>query len=198
MITLELSRFYGAPGYTWGTMKESLTGFSCWTMERHDPNHWRGMKNYCAIPAGQYRLRVTTRDNLKLNLRLLIPGTYRKAELTNACVPNDQPAGSICVGKKEQEVIKDFVRWFCSVDLRNSLLQFGERYNELQNKVVARKIPQSKVYDKIGEVFEASDVRQALQRAGKRTPVKVVISLWKTNGLIESLDKNKYKKLKKL
>ncbi|MBQ3926152.1 MAG: hypothetical protein IKN44_05215 [Bacteroidaceae bacterium] len=100
MITLELSRFYGAPGYTWGTMKESLTGFSCWTMERHDPNHWRGMKNYCAIPAGQYRLRVTTRDNLKLNLRLLIPGTYRKAELTNACVPNDQPAGSICVGKK--------------------------------------------------------------------------------------------------
>lgn len=102
------------------------------------------------------------------------------------------------VGKKEQEVIKDFVRWFCSVDLRNSLLQFGERYNELQNKVVARKIPQSKVYDKIGEVFEASDVRQALQRAGKRTPVKVVISLWKTNGLIESLDKNKYKKLKKL
>ena len=101
------------------------------------------------------------------------------------------------VGKKEQEVIKNFVRWFCSVDLRNSLYQFGERYNELQNKAVAKRIPQSKVYDKLDGVFEATDVRLALQKAGKKTPVKVVISLWKTNGLIERLDNNKYQKLKK-
>ncbi|MBO4673369.1 MAG: DUF3987 domain-containing protein [Bacteroidaceae bacterium] len=101
------------------------------------------------------------------------------------------------VGKKEQELIKDFVKWFCSVDLRNSLYQFGERYNELQNKAVAKKIPQSKVFDKLDEVFETTDVRLALQKAGKKTPVKVVISLWKTNGLIESTENNKFKKLKK-
>lgn len=80
-------------------MKEPQTGFSCHTMERRDPKHWRGMKNYCAIPAGRYKLRVITRDNLKLNLKLLMSGTYRNAEFADAKVPNDQPAGSICVGK---------------------------------------------------------------------------------------------------
>lgn len=100
------------------------------------------------------------------------------------------------VGKTEREVIKNFVRWFCSVDLRNSLYQFGERYNELQDKTVAKKIPHNKVFDKLGETFSKNDVRVMLQKIGRRTPVKVVISLWHTNGLIEKKGEN-YVKLKK-
>lgn len=99
MVTLELTRWYGAPGFTWGTMKEPQTGFSCRTMERRDAKHWMGMKNYCAIPAGRYKLKVVTRDNLKLNLKLSMTGAYRNAELTDAKVPYEQPAGCICVGK---------------------------------------------------------------------------------------------------
>lgn len=100
------------------------------------------------------------------------------------------------VGKKEKEVITEFVRWFCSVDLYNSLYQFGERYNELQDKTVAKKIPHNKVFDKLGETFSKNDVRMALQKIGRKTPLKVVLSLWKTNGIIQQEGDN-YKKLKK-
>ena len=100
------------------------------------------------------------------------------------------------VGKKEKEVITEFVKWFCSVDLHNSLYQFGERYNELQDKTVAKKIPHNKVFDKLGETFSKNDVRMALQKIGRKTPLKVVLSLWKTNGIIQQEGDN-YKKLKK-
>ena len=100
------------------------------------------------------------------------------------------------VGKKEKEVITEFVKWFCSVDLYNSLYQFGERYNELQDKTVAKKIPHNKVFDKLGETFSKNDVRMALQKIGRKTPLKVVLSLWKTNGIIQQEGDN-YKKLKK-
>ena len=100
------------------------------------------------------------------------------------------------VGKREQAVIIDFVKWFCSVDLYNSLYQFGERYNELQDKAVAKRIPHNKVFDKLSETFSRTDVRLMLQKIGMKTPLKVVLSLWKTNGLIMKEGDN-YVKLKK-
>ena len=100
------------------------------------------------------------------------------------------------VGKKERGVIIDFVKWFCSVDLYNSLYQFGERYNDLQEKTVAKKIPHNKVFDRLGETFSKNDVRIMLQKIGRKTPVKVVLSLWNTNGLIEKKGEG-YVKIKK-
>lgn len=99
MIQLELTRLSGTSEYTFGVMRERMTGFSCRTMERRDPLHWQGIKNYCAVPAGKYKLRFIARDNLKLNLQLAVTGTYRNAELTSESVPYSLSAGSICVGK---------------------------------------------------------------------------------------------------
>ena len=82
MITLVLKREYGCKGYTTGKMVERVTGFSCSTMERRDPQHWRGIKNYCAIKEGTYKLKVYTRENLKLNLQLSMTGAYHNATLS--------------------------------------------------------------------------------------------------------------------
>jgi len=100
------------------------------------------------------------------------------------------------VGKKEQQVIIDFVKWFCAVDLENSLYQFGQRYNELQDKAVAKKVPRSKVFDKLPETFDKNEVRIKLQREGVRSSVKQVIYLWHQSGLIEKHG-DTFKKIKK-
>lgn len=97
-VRLVLLRMLGAPAFTQGVLKERLTGLTCYTMERRDPNHWAGMKNLCAIPAGLYNLRIYTRDNLKHNFQLSMTGVYRNAVFSDSASPSETTAGSICVG----------------------------------------------------------------------------------------------------
>lgn len=101
------------------------------------------------------------------------------------------------VGKKERNVIIEFVKWFCSIDLYNSLYQFGKAYNDLQNLATKQNVPHNKIFDKMGDSFTKTDVRIALQKAYMKTPVKVVISLWRKNKLIEEREKGFYNKVKK-
>ena len=101
------------------------------------------------------------------------------------------------VGKKERQIITDFVLWFCSVDLRNSLYQFGERYNELQQQGKKVGMTHGEVYYKMGDTFSRTDLRLALQRAMMKTPVKKVVSLWKKNRLIKKVDGETYAKVKR-
>lgn len=100
------------------------------------------------------------------------------------------------IGKKERETIIEFVKWFCTVDLHYSLYQFGQRYNELQNNVTKQSVPHNKIFEKMSDTFTKTDVRIALQKAFMKTPVKVVISLWKNNKLIEKRG-DEYIKIKK-
>ena len=102
------------------------------------------------------------------------------------------------VTKKEQRIIVDFMLWFCRVDLRNSLYQFGNRYNELQENVSkAGNTPHSDIFNKLGDTFTKTDLRVQLQRVFKKTPPSVVISIWKQNKLIEKCGEGMFKKLKK-
>ena len=94
------------------------------------------------------------------------------------------------VGKKEKQVITDFVRWFCMVDLSTSLCLFGERYNELQQRVKKGVVRWGDVFNKLAETFTRADLRVALQRSCIKTPLKVVLSLWTKNGLIENEGEN--------
>ena len=98
------------------------------------------------------------------------------------------------VTKKEQKVITEFVKWFCTVDLRNSLYQFGQRYNELQQNVTKINKPlHNKVFDKMEDAFTRHDLRVALQRAGVKTPERIVLSMWKKNKLIRNENDMWYK-----
>ena len=89
------------------------------------------------------------------------------------------------IGKREQKIITDFVLWFCSVDLRNSLYQFGQRYNDLQESAKKQNTPHNAVFEKMADTFTKTDLRVALQRAFVKTPVRAVVSLWYKNKLIE-------------
>lgn len=100
------------------------------------------------------------------------------------------------VGKREQKIITDFVLWFCSVDLRNSLYQFGARYNELQENVKKTGIFQNAIFSKMPDTFTKTDLRLALQRAYVKTPVRGVVSIWNKNKLIEKKG-DVYVKIKK-
>ena len=100
------------------------------------------------------------------------------------------------ITKKEQEVIRNFVLWFCDVDLRNSLYQFGKRYNDLQNEVNKERqgIRHEEIFNSMPKEFSRNDLRTKLQRAGCRNPVKQVIFLWKKNGLVRKIDNDNYQK----
>ena len=100
------------------------------------------------------------------------------------------------VGKREQKIITDFVLWFCSVDLRNSLYQFGQRYNELQQSVKKTGVPHNAVFEKMPDTFTKADLRLALQRAYVKTPLAAVVHLWYKNKLIEK-KRDVYVKVKK-
>ncbi len=101
------------------------------------------------------------------------------------------------VTKKEQHVITEFVKWFCAVDLRNSLYQFGQRYNDLQQNVKKSDVPHNVVFQKMDNEFTKTDLRIALQRANIKTPVRIVVHLWHKNKLIEKKGKDVYVKVKK-
>ena len=99
MIRLELTRKYGNPQFMIGELQESSTGFRCVTMERVDPKYWRGMKNFCAIPEGWYRLKIAFDDDLQIRLKLMkTTGVYRNATIGGEAMPFNMPAGSIAVG----------------------------------------------------------------------------------------------------
>ena len=100
------------------------------------------------------------------------------------------------VTKREQRIITNFVKWFCAVDLRNSLYQFGQRYNELQQEVRKTGVPQAEIFNKMPKEFTKDELRVVLQRACMKTPVRKVISLWYQNRMIDKTG-NYFVKLKK-
>ena len=100
------------------------------------------------------------------------------------------------VAKREQQIITNFVKWFCTVDLRNSLYQFGERYNEVQQNAKKNAVPQAEIFNKMPDEFTKDELRVVLQRAYIKTPVKMVIHLWNKNKLIEKRG-DTYIKIKK-
>ena len=100
------------------------------------------------------------------------------------------------VTKREQRIITNFVKWFCAVDLRNSLYQFGQRYNELQQEVRKTGVPQAEIFNKMPKEFTKDELRVVLQRACIKTPVRKVISLWYQNRMIDKTG-NYFVKLKK-
>lgn len=101
------------------------------------------------------------------------------------------------VGSRERKIITDFVLWFCNIDLRNSLYQFGQRYNELQQNAKKTGVPHVDLYNKMADEFTKTDVRLALQRAFIKSPARNVLSLWRKNNLIKQIGNEKYQKVKK-
>ena len=117
---------------------------------------------------------------------------FRLAMLCTALYPK--------VGVKEKAVIRDFALWFADTDLRNSLMAFGQKYNERgdENKASGKKtysVGQS-VYDTLPDRFTRGELDAVVRRCGLKTPVKAVICNWKKLGMIVKRGENEWQKKK--
>lgn len=101
------------------------------------------------------------------------------------------------VGKKEMELIKNFVVWFCGVDLENSLMQFGQKYNELQNQATKTGMAHADIFGKISSPFSVSDLRIVIQKNFIKTPARKVLSLWRKNGFVKKVGDDQFEKVTK-
>ena len=104
------------------------------------------------------------------------------------------------VGKKEQEVIRNFALWFADMDLKNSLYAFGVKYNEreVEDKQAEKRayaVGES-VYDALTERFSRGDLEVVVRRRGLRTPVRTIIWNWKKMGMIVKRGENEWQKKK--
>ena len=98
--------------------------------------------------------------------------------------------------EKQQQIVEDFVLKWMDYDLEQALSLFGAQFNENieKNVEIARKTGFDSVFSSLPDVFTQSDVRVKLQQEGRRTPLKAVISLWKTQNLVTcSLDESNSK-----
>lgn len=104
------------------------------------------------------------------------------------------------VGKKEQEVIRNFALWFADMDLKNSLYAFGVKYNEREvEDKLAEKRPYAvgeSVYDALTERFSRGDLEVVVRRRGLKTPVRTIIWNWKKMGMIVKRGENEWQKKK--
>lgn len=98
--------------------------------------------------------------------------------------------------EKQQQIVEDFVLKWMDYDLEQALSLFGAQFNENieKNVEIARKTGFDSVFSSLPDVFTQGDVRVKLQQEGRRTPLKAVISLWKTQNLVTcSLDESNSK-----
>ena len=98
--------------------------------------------------------------------------------------------------EKQQQIVEDFVLKWMDYDLEQALNLFGAQFNENieKNVEIARKTGFDSVFSSLPDVFTQGDVRVRLQQEGRRTPLKAVISLWKTQNLVTcSLDESNSK-----
>ena len=117
---------------------------------------------------------------------------FRLALLCTALYPK--------VGKKEQEVIRNFALWFADMDLKNSLYAFGVKYNEreVEDKQAEKRayaVGES-VYDALTERFSRGDLEVVVRRRGLKTPVRTIIWNWQKMGMIVKRGENEWQKKK--
>lgn len=118
MLKLTLTRFIGDSNITVGELKDEHGKLRLATYEKRCPEHWNGMKNFCALPCGVYKMSFMMIPNtLDETLKVSTTGTYRKAMITGDVL--NVPAGSIVVGfsvenyrlRGRKDAIDLFVSW---------------------------------------------------------------------------------------
>lgn len=102
------------------------------------------------------------------------------------------------VGETERQLILNFVKWFMDVEIENMLEEFGAQYRRLYvaNELKVNSMPQANLYACLNDEFTKEDVIQACADLGIGSPVRNIISTWKSHGMIEQLEQRKrWKKL---
>ena len=101
------------------------------------------------------------------------------------------------------EVIQKRVRhiylFMADYILDGMLERWGKRFEELNTKRENenRPGPRNILYDQLTDTFNREQLRALLEQQGKATPVKVFLSQWKKLRVIEEVEKDVYRKMRK-
>ena len=83
--------------------------------------------------------------------------------------------------------------------LNGMMERWGQKFEALNNKREADQKPGPKecLFDMLPETFTREQLHLTIEQQGKVTPVKTFIYQWKKLKVIEIIDKNTFKKVKK-
>lgn len=100
------------------------------------------------------------------------------------------------VTQRERKIITDFVVWFASRDLEESLKFFGARYNQqVQESTQALVKDQPSLYDSLPRTFTKNDVVKKCMELNIITRVREIIYRWSRDGVIKKMaEKGVYEK----
>ena len=99
--------------------------------------------------------------------------------------------------KKEQDIIKKFVRWFMDRDLKESLAFFGKKYNDLQNDAEVEEVAHNSLFDSLPNDFSKNDVIAQCIKQGIKSRVRQILYRWKQDKAIIKTGQDTYKKAQK-
>lgn len=140
----------------------------------------------------------------KTRLEASMANDVAKDTFRKRCAVKGFRLGMVCwccwpkVNKREMEIIRNFVTWFMDRDLAESMKMFGEKYNKLQEESVNETAHHQSLFDALGDEFTRKDVIDQCIKLNIRSKVKVIIHRWKQDGVINKVDQDKYKKVKKI
>lgn len=95
--------------------------------------------------------------------------------------------------------VKQIYLFMAEYILKNMLDRWGKRFEELNAKREAEQKPGPKqnLFDLLAETFTREQLNLLIEKHGKVTPDKVFINRWKKLRVIEIIDKNTFRKVKK-
>ena len=106
-------------------------------------------------------------------------------------------------GGISQEVIQQRVRqiylFMADYILDGMMARWGKRFEELNTKREQENKPGPKtvLFDQLSETFNRSQLRALIEQQGKTTPEKVFLCQWKKLRVIEAIDKDTFRKVRK-
>lgn len=102
------------------------------------------------------------------------------------------------VGKKEKEVIINFVDWWMHQDIECTLQLWGKKYNEVVENATVESLRNRDVFAQLKDEFTLDDLYVVCKREGIKTRLKQIIYQWKNGKHIEVVVKGKlFRKIKK-
>lgn len=98
-----------------------------------------------------------------------------------------------------QKRVRQIYLFMAEYILQNMLERWGKRFEELNAKREAELKPGPKeiLFDQLTETFTREQLNLLIEKQGKVTPDKVFINRWKKLRVIEIIDKNTFRKVKK-
>ena len=95
--------------------------------------------------------------------------------------------------------VKQIYLYMAEYILQAMLDRWGKRFEELNAKREAelKPGPKENLFDQLTETFTREQLNLLIEKQGKVTPDKVFINRWKKLRVIEIIDKNTFRKVKK-